>query len=474
MELQPSCSSALTISHGSSRSQLTGTCARKVLLSPRYPFSPNSESNRRRLLTKSSARLPTTIAIPPSLDRENVTRTLCLQFSDIKPQFLEERDEKILSERLLKLSRKNKVRSALELFVSMFASGIIADSHACNSLIACLTRNSSLEDALAVFEIIRKGNVFTGHTFSLILNAVARERGCRSAVGVFLEMESEEKSFDVVVYNTMISVCGRSKNWMEVERIWKKLKESNCKSNMLTYRLLVSSFVQCGQEELALAAYEEMMKENFQPDEDTMKGVISVCTKEGNWESGLIVFYHMLQKGIKPNAIIFNSMINCVGKAGESDHAFKIYELMRSYGLSPDLYTWNALLNSLYRSQRYSDVLRLFEFIAKGEEELNVHIYNVALMSCQRLRLWDHSLQILWNMEELGMSVPTESYNLVLLACEKANQAKVAMEVYEHMIHRKCIPDTFTHLSLIRSCIWGSLWIEVDEILRVSLTFYSA
>ncbi|GMI99267.1 embryo defective 2076 [Hibiscus trionum] len=34
------------------------------------------------------------------------------------------------------------------------------------------------------------------------------------------------------------------------------------------------------------------------------------------------------------------------------------------------------------------------------------------------------------------------------------------------MIHQKFVPDTFTHLSLIRSCIWGSHWDEVEEILE--------
>ncbi|CAA6653535.1 unnamed protein product [Spirodela intermedia] len=371
---------------------------------------------------------------------------------------------------MLKLSRNNKVRSALELFASMSISGIRPDSHACNSLVACLIRNEYLDDALAVFAIMRKESMATGHTFSLIFKALAEARGCGPAIEMFVEMELEgrtvEGRFDVIVYNTMISICGRSKNWLEVERMWRRLRESDCIGTMLTYRLLISTFVQCGQAELALSAYNEMIQNGLEPDEDIMKGIISVCTKEGKWESGLTVFHRMLDRGIQPNAIAFNSMINCLGKAGESDHAFRIFELMRSSGLSPDVYTWSALLNSLYSSRRYADALRLFEFIMKGRSELNVHLYNVALMSCQRLRLWDRSLQILWDMEESGMPVPTESYNLVILACERAKQPKVAVEVYEHMIHKKCVPDTFTYLSLIRACIWGSLWIEVDEILR--------
>jgi pentatricopeptide repeat protein len=90
-------------------------------------------------------------------------------------------------------------------------------------------------------------------------------------------------------------------------------------------------------------------------------------------------------------------------------------------------------------------------------------------MSCQKLGLWDRALQLVWQAEASGLSVSTASYNLAICACEVARKPEVALEVYEHMVHQKCPPDTFTYLSLIRSCIWASLWDEVEEILDVSL-----
>ncbi|MQL89929.1 hypothetical protein Taro_022512 [Colocasia esculenta] len=392
-----------------------------------------------------------------------------LSLSVAKVHFLEETDEGVLSKRVLNLSRSNKVRSALELFASMAAAGLRPDSHACNSLLACLVRNGSMTDALKVFEMMRKRDMATGHSFSLILKAVAQARGCNFAIGLFVEVEAEgteKKILDVVVYNTMISICARAKNWLEAERMWRRLKESACNGTMVTYCLLVSTFVQCGQVELALSAFSEMIQNGWQPDEDTMKAIIAVCTKDGKWASGLAVFRRMLDSGIQPNVIAYNAMINCLGKAGECDRVFEIYELMRSSGHSPDVYTWKALLSALYRSRKYADTLRLFESLTRENFELNVHLYNIALMSCQRLRLWERSLQLLWKMEESGMLVPTASYNLVIYACEHAKQPRVALQVYQRMVHKKCIPDTFTYLSLIRACIWGSLWNEVEDILK--------
>lgn len=393
-----------------------------------------------------------------------------LNLSRIKLHFLEERDEEILSNRILNLSRSNKARSALELYASMLASELRPNAHSCNSLLSCLVRNGLLDDALQVFETMRKKEMATGHTYSLILKAVASAQGCDSALEMFRAFEGEDASrnnFDAIVYNTIISVCGKARNWVETEKLWTRLKQNALSGTTVTYCLLVSTFVQCGQTELALDAYNEMIQNGLEPGEDVMKAMVASCTKEGKWTVALNVFQKMLDGGAKLNMITYNAMINCLGKAGETDLAFKIYDLMKSSGHIPDAYTWNALLSALYRSRRYVDALQLFVSIEKEQSfPLNVHLYNTALMSCQRLGLWERSLQLLWQMETSGMLMLTESYNHVIRACEAARKPKVALQVYQHMVQQKCAPDTFTYLSLIRACVWGSLWTEVEEILE--------
>ncbi|XP_077223474.1 pentatricopeptide repeat-containing protein At3g29290-like [Tasmannia lanceolata] len=393
--------------------------------------------------------------------------TLCA--FDTKLHFLEERDEEVLSKRMLTLSRSNKVRSALELYMSIEASGLRPSIHACNSLLSCLLRNGSLNNALKVFDIMKEKETVTGHTYSLILKAVASAQGCDSALKMFVELEGErtlKRSFDAVVYNTMIAVCGKANNWVQMEGLWRKLKEDGYCGTMVTYRVLISTFVRCGQTELALDAFQEMVQNKLKPCEDVMKAIIGACAKEGKWALALDVFQLMLDGGLKPNAIAYNALINCLGKAGEVDLAFRIYNLMKSSRHVADVYTWNALLSALYRGNRYADVLQLFESIRREKSsDLNAHHYNVTLMSCQRLGLWDRSLQLLWHMEASGIPISTVSYNHVIGACEAARKPQVALQVYKHMIHQKRNPDTFTYLSLIRSCVWGSLWAEAEEIL---------
>lgn len=387
--------------------------------------------------------------------------------------FLEETDEEMLSKRILALSRTNKVRSALELLTSMELSGLCPNLHACNSLLSCLLRNGLLDDGLRVFEFMKTKKVTTGHTYSLILKAVADTQGCDTALQMFSKMEKEcevKNSFDAVVYNTMISVCGRVNNWLETLKLWRSMKENQHTETRVTYCLLVSIFVRCGRNELALDAYGEMVQSKFEPGNDTMQAIIGACAKEEKWYFALSVFQSMLKRGLKPNAIACNALINSLGKAGEVKLAFRVYDIMKSLGHLPDAYTWNALLGALYRANQHNDALQLFENIQQEHDsQLNLHLYKDALMSCSKLGLWERALQLLWQMEANGILVSTASYNLVISACETGRKPDVAIQVYEHMVHQKCIPDTFTLLSLVRVCIWGSLWDEVEEILHVRI-----
>ncbi|CAK7323014.1 unnamed protein product [Dovyalis caffra] len=403
------------------------------------------------------------------INNEKVVQSPSLSNNRVAGTFLEETDENELSRRILMLSRSNKVRSALELLKSMEFSGLQPHRHACNSLLSCLVRHELVEDALRVFEFIKKNEISTGHTYSLMLKTVASTKGCDSALDMFAELEAfsrGKKDFDVIVYNTIISVCGRENNWVETQRIWRNMKENGYHGTQITYSLLVSIFFRCSQSELALDAYKEMVQNALKPREDTMHAVIGACSKEGKWDLALNVFQNMLNHGLKPNLISCNALINLLGKAGEIKLAFKVFEIFKSLGHTPDEYTWNALLSGLHRANQHVDSLRLFERIKREQDcQLNEHLYNTVLMSCQKLGLWDKALQLLWQVEASGLPVSTASYNLAIGACEVARKPKVALEVYEHMVHQGCTPDTYTYLSLIRSCIWASLWDEVEEIL---------
>ncbi|KAI5431887.1 pentatricopeptide repeat-containing protein At3g29290 [Lathyrus oleraceus] len=384
--------------------------------------------------------------------------------------FLEETDVNVLSNRILELSRTNKIRGAMEYFRSMELFDLCPNIHACNSLLLGLLRNGSFDDCFKVFDFMQEKRITTGHSYSLILMACARARGCDSAVEFFRKLERDcdvGRDFDAVVYNTVMSICKEVGNWSEIERLWRSMKENDCARTLVTYRLLVSSFVHCNQSELALYAYHEMVQNGFEPNNNILNSIVCVCAKDGKWDDALSFFQKMLTGDFKPNLVACNTLINSLGRAGELKLAFHVYYSMKSLGLKPDAYTYNALMSSLNKANKHGEALRLYKQIERNQMlEFNKHLYNTALMSCSKLKLWDRAVEILWQMEASGLSDLTVSYNLVIRTCELASKPKIAWQVYEHMVHQKCSPNIFTYLSVIRCCAREDLYEELEEILN--------
>jgi pentatricopeptide repeat domain-containing protein 1 len=392
--------------------------------------------------------------------------------------FLEEMDETVLSNRILELSRTNKIRSAMEYFRSMEMFGRCPNIQACNSLLSGLLRNGLFEDCFKVFGFTKSKRITTRHTYSLILMACAKAQGCDSALEFFRKLERDcdaGKDFDAVVYNTMISICKEVDNWSEIERLWRSMKENGCARTLVTYRLLVSSFVRCNQSELALYAYHEMVQSGFETNSNILNSIICVCAKEGKWDDALNIFRKMLTGDFKPNLVACNALINSLGREGKLKLAFQVYNTMKSFGQKPDAYTYNALMSSLNKADKHDEALRLYKRIERNQMlEFNKQLYNTVLMSCSKLRLWSKAVEILWQMEASGMSDLTVSYNLVIRTCELARKPKIAWQVYEHMVHQKCSPNIFTYLSIVRCCTKGYLYDELEEILNVSKKHFSS
>lgn len=379
-----------------------------------------------------------------------------------------QKEEARLSRMIVVHSRSNKVASALKVYRRMEESALHPDLHAYNSLIAALMRKGSVEIALRIFESMKKVVKPSECTYSLLMKAVANSKSCEHALHLLQEMETwDDLTADIIVYTTLISACGKARKWNEVNQLWRKLKQGGCKETMVTYRLLVSTFVQCDQVELALEAYQDMVQNGWQANGDILKGLTCVCAKERKWTLALNFFQKIVDSGLKPNLVTYNTLINCLGKAGEVDLAFKIYEHMQAVGHNADVYTAQALLNGLNKTGQFARSLSLFEHMKTSDNfEMDAFIYKVALVSCHCLGLWEKSLQYIWEMEKRGIKPGSSSYNLLLATCEIAGQPKVALQVFEHMLSVDCSPNTFTYLPLIRACGNGIHLHELEQVLN--------
>lgn len=119
---------------------------------------------------------------------------------------------------------------------------------------------------------------------------------------------------------------------------------SNGSRTLASWNAMISGFAMNGHAERALAHFEEMIKEGFQPDDITFVGVLSACTQAGLVDLGHRYFTSMNQDyGISPKLQHYGCMIDLLARSGKFEEA-KV--MMGNMEMEPDGAIWGSLLNA--------------------------------------------------------------------------------------------------------------------------------
>jgi pentatricopeptide repeat protein len=80
--------------------------------------------------------------------------------------------------------------------------------------------------------------------------------------------------------------------------------------------------VKCGQEQKALALFQQMQQEGVQPDFITFLGVLSACARiEVLGEGGHM---QMIESGFESNAFVGSSLVDMYAKCGSIEDAWSV------------------------------------------------------------------------------------------------------------------------------------------------------
>ncbi|KAJ8546215.1 hypothetical protein K7X08_018798 [Anisodus acutangulus] len=140
--------------------------------------------------------------------------------------------------------------------------------------------------------------------------------------------------------------------------------------------------------------------------------------------------------------------------------ALAIYNSMNFSGLKPDLHACNSLISSLLRNGMLDNALKVFNSM-KASELTTGHTHSLILKAVADARGCDTAINM------FGELISSRSLREQIDICG-SRRPKIALQVYYRMVRQKHSPDIFTLLSLMRVCIWGSLWNEAIEILKYS------
>ena len=247
-----------------------------------------------------------------------------------------------------------------------------------------------LDLALDVYQqMLNEGCTPNLVTFNTLIDVYGKTGAWEEAIAVLDEIEHLGLEPEARTYNTVIIACNQSSRAAEALQVYERMLRGNAKPTATTYTALISAYGKSGQLDAALQIFQDMVKRGCERNVITYSSLISACEKAGRWELALDLFNKMHEEGCQPNVVTYNSLIAACAQGSQADKGQEIFDLMRGRGCRPDSVTFGALIGAYDRAGDWRKAFITFESIRLSGCRPDTVVYNTIIGS-----LWQTGITV--------------------------------------------------------------------------------
>lgn len=287
--------------------------------------------------------------------------------------------------------------------------------------------------------------------YNVMLKVFRKSRNWNGAEELLKEMIERGIKFDNVTFSTVINTARRCSLPNKAVEWFEKMPEFGCIPDDVTYSAMIDAYGRAGNVDMALKLYDQARKERWRLDLVTFSTLIRVYSMSGNFDGALNVYEEMKALGVKPNLVIYNTLLDAMGRAGRPWQVKNLYREMSGSGFIPNWTTYAALLRA-YGKARYSgDALEVYREMKEKGMDFNVILYNTLLAMCADIGLVDNAIEIFEEMERSESCKPDSwSFSSLITIYSCSGQVLEAECMLKKMTEAGFEPNIFVLTSLIQ------------------------
>jgi pentatricopeptide repeat domain-containing protein 1 len=182
-----------------------------------------------------------------------------------------------------------------------------------------------------------------------------------SALKVVENMDSRNITVDTFLYNNVISVCSKTKDWRLAIDLLLVMQNKGVSIDTISFSSAISACAKAGRWRESLNLLNEMAIAGIVADTICYSSAISACASAGCWKEALLLLSNMKSKNIPLDTIVCNSAISACSSSGEWTVALRLMDLMRTEGLIPNAYTYASAMSACDVAGECNEALSLLE-----------------------------------------------------------------------------------------------------------------
>jgi pentatricopeptide repeat protein len=158
--------------------------------------------------------------------------------------------------------------------------------------------------------------------------------------------------------------------------------ESMGEKNQVAWTTMISGYAKNHYPREALLLYNEMEKEEVDPDEVTMACLISACTELRDLECGKKLHAHIHESGMRICIVLGTALVDMYAKCGKLESARQLFDNLPE----KNVVAWSAMIFGYTQNNQSEEALTLFkEMVGKSNQKPNEITILAALSACAHL-----------------------------------------------------------------------------------------
>ncbi|KAL9226171.1 hypothetical protein vseg_002013 [Gypsophila vaccaria] len=248
------------------------------------------------------------------------------------------------------------------------------DSDVKNALIDIYAKCGLMVKSRCIFDLMLDRDVVTWNS---IISGYTHNGYALEALKLFRQMRLEFVSPDAVTLVCVISACASlSAIFFGSSLHAVSIKQGLSHGNTYVGTALLNFYAKCGETIDARKVFDEMGVRN----EVTWSSMIRSYGMHGDGEESFALFNDMLKDNIEPNEVVFTAMLSACSHSGKVGEGWSYFTSMcREYNFVPSMKHYSSMVDMLSRAGKLDDAL---DFIQKMPVKANSSVLAAFLHGC--------------------------------------------------------------------------------------------
>uniref|UniRef100_A0A1J3IAY1 Pentatricopeptide repeat-containing protein, mitochondrial n=1 Tax=Noccaea caerulescens TaxID=107243 RepID=A0A1J3IAY1_NOCCA len=349
------------------------------------------------------------------------------------------------------------------LYRAMPEMDLTPDAVTYSTLIEGYCKSGQIEEALEMFDELRKSSVSSAVCYNRIIGALCKKGMLETAVDVLVELWEKGFDLDIRISRTLLHSIYASGGEKGILNLVYRLERLNSDVCLGMFNDAILLFCKKGNLEAVIEVYMIMRRKGL-----TITFPSTILTALVDNLRALDAY--SLVVNAEESALPFMDVVNYtiivdgLCKEGFLIKALDLCSFAKQRGVTLNIITYNSLINGLCQQGCLVEALRLYDSLEKPSEVT----YGILIDNLCKEGLFLDAENLLDRMESKGLVPNIVIYNSMVDGYCRLGRTEDAMRILSRKMIGRVTPDAFTVSSLIKGY---SRKGDMEEALRVFTEF---